>query len=344
MQNKQKVVLGQFYTKDKIWLKPQIIDFIHSAGCRLAYDPFAGAGDLLTAAKMVVDFEDIKGLDIDVNLDWNINDSLASIPHEDNAIIITNPPYISNYSASRKKIGEELEKYFDMTQYDDIYLLALDRMLEAQDYVVAIIPETFINSNYKQKNKLHSITVLEENPFNDTDTPVLVACFDGIEKSFDDIKVYKNSEYINSLGVLDDLRLVPDKTVKLKFNDKDGWLGVRCVDTTNPKDMLKFDFKENIAYDWDSGIKVSSRLLTLIQIDVPTSKRQDFIDCCNSILNQVREETADIILSPFKGNMSDGRRRRRLDFLTCRAIIEKSHHRIVDGIEVEERNDQLRIV
>jgi len=52
-------------------------------------------------------------------------------------------------------------------------------MLKSQNNVVAIIPETFINSNFKKKNYLHSITVLEENPFEDTDSPIIIACFDG---------------------------------------------------------------------------------------------------------------------------------------------------------------------
>lgn len=45
----------------------------------------------------------IKELDIDNTLNWEINDSLKEIPYVDNAIIITNPPYLTKYSVSRKK-------------------------------------------------------------------------------------------------------------------------------------------------------------------------------------------------------------------------------------------------
>lgn len=331
MADKQKIILGQFFTKDTVWLKDHIKKFIVDSKTTVAYDPFAGAGDLLAVAQQI-GYKITKGLDFDKLLSWEINDSLINIPHIDNAIIITNPPYISNYSASRKKVDENLKKYFEKSNYDDVYLIALDRMLEAQKFVVAIIPETFINSNYLQKNKLSSITILEDNPFNDTDTPVLVACFDGVEKNLDFVSVFKNDEYINSLGNIEKMRLIPNKNVKITFNDKQGWLGVRCVDTTNPNDMLRFDFKENIDYDWENGIKVSSRLLTLINIDVPLDRRQKFIDECNSILNYTREKTDDIIFSPFKGNMKNGRRRRRLDFLTCRAIIEKAYYKTVDNL------------
>lgn len=203
-------------------------------------------------------------------------------------------------------------------------------MLDAQDYVVAIIPETFVNSNYEQKNRLFSITVLEENPFNDTNIPVLVACFDGKLKSLDEVKVYKNETFINSLGEIERLRLIPNKNVEMVFNSINGWLAIRCVDSTKEDEMLRFDFKQNIKYDWQKGIKVSSRAMTLVDINVVQEKRQDFIDECNKILNEIREKTSDIILSPFKGNMKNGRRRRRLDFFTCRAIIEKAYYKIVD--------------
>ena len=131
------------------------------------------------------------------------------------------------------------------------------------------------------------------------------------------------------MGDIEKLRLYPNRDVDIKFNDKDGWLGVRCVDTTNPKDMLRFDFKENIDYDWTKGIKVSSRLLTLVSISMEEDKRKAFIKECNHILNDIRDKTNDIILSPFKGNMKNGRRRRRLDFLTCRAILENAYHKTV---------------
>lgn len=199
-------------------------------------------------------------------------------------------------------------------------------MLEAQKNVVTIIPETFINSSFKKKDLLHSITILEENPFLDTSTPVVVVCFDSCLKHDNEIKIFKGPEYTCTLRDVEDCRLVPDNSVRMKFNDLSGWLGVRCVDTTNPNDTLRFDFKENIDYDWEKGIKVSSRLLTLISIDVPKSKRQPFITECNRVLADVRMKSHDIILSPFKGNMKNGVRRRRLDFQTCRAIIERAYY------------------
>lgn len=327
---KKKRTLGQFFTKGDCWLRPQIEKFIVESGNHIAYDPFAGDGCLLRKAQEDIDsIKQIIGLDIDKFLGWKWNDSLENIPHVDDAIIITNPPYLSNYSARRKRINESLEKYFNKTDYDDVYLIALDRMIEAQKNVVAIIPETFINSSYRQKSKLNSISILEENPFQDTDTPVVVVCFDGKEKNFEKISIYKDSNYICTLKDLEESRIRPTGNVVMRFNAKDGWLAVRCVDSTNPNDMLRFGFKKDIDYDWESGIKVSSRLLTLIDIDIPKEKRKRFIMCCNKILNDIRNKSRDLILSPFKGNMKNGVRRRRLDFYTCRAIIEKAYEIVI---------------
>lgn len=328
--DKHKVIKGQFFTKEHIWLKKQIIEFIKNSKCDIAYDPFAGAGDLIKCSK-IYGIDKCKGLDIDDKLGWNKNDSLINIPHVDNAIIITNPPYLSNYSASRKKVFEDVKKYFDSSAYDDLYLIALDRMLEAQDYVVAIIPETFINSNFKQFNRLFSVTILEENPFVDTDTPVCVACFDNKIKKLNSVLIYKNDEFINDFQSLNSLRIKSMNDVVLKFNDIHGWLALRAVDTTNPNDMIRFDFKNNIDYDWNNGIKVSSRLLSLIQIDVKDEDKKKYIDECNSILYKIRNISKDLILSPFKGNMKNGVRRRRLDFATARAIMELAYKRIYGG-------------
>lgn len=328
--DKKKVTKGQFFTKASLWLKPQVVDFIKQSKMQIAYDPYAGAGDLLKASPLY-GIEKTKGLDIDSSLGWDTNDSLEKIPHLDNALIITNPPYLSNYSASRKYVLDEVKKYFDSSTYDDLYLIALDRMLEAQKYVVAIIPETFINSVYKQKDKLKMITILEENPFEDTDTPVCVVCFDGVSKNFSQISIYKNDKYVSTLGEIESKRITANHCVEISFNVLDAWLGLRAVDNTNPENMIKFDFKENFDYDWNFGIKVSSRLLSVIKIDIPKKDRQKYINECNSVLKELRESTDDIILSPFKGNMKNGRRRRRLDFYTARAIMERAYINLYGG-------------
>ncbi|MGN1163002.1 MAG: Eco57I restriction-modification methylase domain-containing protein [Christensenellales bacterium] len=332
----EKKIKGQYYTVEHTWLKPQVQSFIENARREIIYDPFAGNGDIF---KPFQNYKK-KGLDIDSSLGWEINDSLVQIPKVSNSIIITNPPYFSNYSASRKKVFNEVEKYFSNSIYDDLYLIALEKMLKANDKVVAIVPETFINSNFQYKNLLHSITILEESLFLDTDAPVCVLCFDGEQKDFNEVEVYKNETYLNTLEYFLNIKIKPMKKISIKFNCQNGWLALRAVDTTSPEDMIRFDDKNKINYNWGDNIKTSSRLLTLIDIDISDNLQQALINEANKILFAYRKETDDVLLSPFKGNMKNGRRRRRLDYTTARAILELAYLKITG----EKIYEQLRII
>ena len=51
MKSKEKIVLGQFFTKENSWLKTQVVEFIIKFDCKTAFDPFAGGGHLLESAK-----------------------------------------------------------------------------------------------------------------------------------------------------------------------------------------------------------------------------------------------------------------------------------------------------
>lgn len=323
MKTKQEVSLGQFFTKKDVWLKPQIKAFIHHFQPEWIYDPFAGKGDILKAMESI-GFNQHIGCDIDESHQWQKQDSLVYIKPIPKAMIVTNPPYLSNYSASRKKVIHQMVQYFISNNHHDLYFIALDRMLETNLPIVAIIPETFILSDYPHKNRLHSITILEDNPFEDTDVPVCVACFNPTESSDDAILVYKNEQFLFDYQTLLHMRLKSNRTIPMRFNDPSGWLALRAVDSTNPSKPIAFSFKEDMDYDWDHGIKVSSRLYTLIQVEVPEELRFSLIQKANQILHQLRKESFDVILSPFKGNMKTGVRRRRLDYQTARAILERS--------------------
>ena len=332
MTNK-KTELGQFFTVNPLWLKKHIEEFIYNSNCNIIYDPFAGTGELL---KAVISLNPNRftmiGLDIDDHFGWQHNDSLQKIPYIRNAIIVTNPPYLAKQSASRKKI--DLSKYFQLTPYDDIYLLALTNMLKAQKYVIAIIPESFIHSSFQNKNLLHSITVLEENPFIDTETPVCVACFDGMPKAQNEIKVYKNDILVSNLSNVYHARLEPQNSISIKFNDLNGWLGLRAVDSSNEKNKIQFARKEDMKYNWTKNIKASSRHITLINIDIPENLKNEFIQKLNSKIQEIRIKSADLALTAFKGNTKSGTRRRRIDFRLVRAILEVVYRDLINEKEV----------
>jgi hypothetical protein len=310
--------LGQYFTRQQTWLRPHIVEFIRSVDAKVAYDPFAGNGHLLKVANYLGIAKTV-GLDIDPKLGWKINDSLINIPVVGNSIIITNPPYLANYSAKRKNIFEQVSKYFISTNYDDLYQVALEKCLDSGVGVI-IIPETFINSSFP-KDRLNSITILEENPFEDTENPVCVVCFDGKRKLLSGIQLYKNDTLIGTLEYFERLRLKPSNSVPLRFNDINGSLALRAVDTTDPKRPIAFMRKEMLDYDL-SGIKHSSRLITIVQTDFSHTELDALIEHSNVLLADYRERTRDVLLSPFKGNRKDGLRRRRLDYSTARAILE----------------------
>jgi hypothetical protein len=322
--NLKKKLLGQFNTTNDFWLHKHILSFIRSTKAEIAYDPFAGDGDLLRVAKQI-GFKRIKGYDIDPSLGWTINDSLLSVPKISNSIIITNPPYLTNYSAKRRGIYNNVEKYFKSCTYDDIYQLAMEKCL-SNDHGVMIVPETFINSDFP-KHRLHSITIIEDNPFMDTENPICVVCFDKKIKPYEDVLVYRNNIRLGTLGYFEGLRMRPHNSIHIKFNSPSGKIALRAVDTTNPKNKISFMTPKDIDYD-PLRIKHSSRLITYVDVDVKGHALNKMIQYSNELLESFRDRCQDVLLSPFKGNMKDGRRRRRLDYMTARAILERAYEGI----------------
>ncbi len=319
-----KQQLGQYFTRRQIWIRPQIVKFIKSARAEIIYDPFAGDGDLLKTAQKI-GFRKIVGLDIDAKLKWKNNDSLINIPRIKKSMIITNPPYLTNYSAKRKKIYSKVKKYFKSSVHNDLYKIALEKCLDHGKGVI-IIPETFINSSFP-KNRINSITIVEENPFEDTENPICIVCFDGKEKPLREIYLYKNNELIGSLEKLEKLRLRPTRKFSFRFNDTSGSLALRAVDTTNPEKPIMFMRKEALTYNL-LKIKHSSRLITVIKTSFTGKQFDTLIEISNNILKEFRYKTADVLLSPFKGNKKDGSRRRRLDYSTARAILESAGEKV----------------
>lgn len=320
----KKRSLGQFFTKNHFWLKDHILEFIKKTKSEIAFDPFAGGGDLLKVANEI-GFSKTIGFDIDKSLSWETNDGLKYIAKIEKSIIITNPPYLTNYSAKRKGIYENVSQYFESCNYDDVYQLAIEKCMENNDYGIMIIPETFINSSFP-KHRLESITIIEDLMFNDTENPICVICFDKRHKSYDEIKVYKNENYIGTLGTLEKMRKIPRKHIDIKFNSLKGQIALRAVDTTKVDRPIQFMRPEEIDYDL-STIKVSSRLITLIELVIEEKFLNQIIEYSNNILFDFRKETNDILLSPFKGNKKNGERRRRLDYQTARSILEEAYEK-----------------
>lgn len=323
MDNK-KQNLGQFNTKNDVWLRPHVAQYIRDVGAKTVVDPYAGQGDLLYA----VDgwFDHYIGYDIDPKLGWPLNDGLLDVPYHEDAIVITNPPYLAKNSANRNDFDGY--KYFEDNTYEDLYQIAIYRVLAKYEHAVFIIPETFFQSKFFHEF-IDLYTVIEENPFTDTDCPVCVVCFhkdnsDFLRLSSNNYRIYKNDSYLFTRWELDDVLVEFDSPyyAHLDFNNPNGSLGLRGVDGVSPIDRICFAEPKDLNYDVDN-IKESSRAITIIDIDGAKVDRT-FIQTANVFLNILRLQTRDIILSPFKNNNKLGQRRRRLDYYWARKIIEKT--------------------
>lgn len=320
----KKTDLGQFNTKLDVWLKPQVEAFIRMSQHSHGLDPFAGDGDLIKVMA-ALGLNKVRGLDIDSKLDWEINDSLVDIPYYENTIVVTNPPYYARVSASRK--NSSCLKYFGEDAITDLYQIAIKKVLEKYKEAVFIIPETyFLTESMFFKEDLCLITVLEDNPFYDTDCPVCVACFQKgelFQQPFYDI--YKNDEFLFNSEQLETILsnyILKTELLNVSFNDPNGNIGLRGVDGTNPNEKIKFCLPEELNYNVDK-IKVSSRAITILNVR-GYFDRLDLIEKANFYLNELRDETKDVIFAPFKGNNKAGKRRRRLDFYWAKKILNKA--------------------
>jgi hypothetical protein len=235
---------------------------------------------------------------------------------------VTNPPYLANHSAKRKGVADLVATYFDGTDYDNLYKIALDRCLAAADFVVAVIPETFLLSSF-DKSRLAIVSVIEGDLFADTEAPAVVACF-GPAEIRHNASVYNGDELLGSLKEIFDLRNGRARSgIQIVFNDPKGRIGLRAVDSHDGIRRIEF-INGDFEYRRDR-IKVSSRLLTYLDVpELSAAQIQELVVQANAQLEILREKSSDLILAPFKGNDKKGNRRRRLDYALARQIINNS--------------------
>ncbi|ARU91844.1 hypothetical protein SCLARK_001308 [Spiroplasma clarkii] len=297
-------------------------------------DPFAGAGDLFLWIKQKIDpNEELRyvGYDIDSKLGWSVNDSLTKIPILENAFIVTNPPYLSKNSCSRNNYIDTYNMYFIDSEHPDLYLIALEKMIETGLPGIAIVPETIINSKFSKKN-INKIVVIEPNPFEDTEVPICVVCFNG--KTYKKTRIFKNDKYIGVLDHLIESSPSPKKINlhDLRFNDILGTIAIKGIDSTDPKNKIEFLDVRNLKYDVNK-IKNTSRAITIVSSmlfnNCDERERNGIIEKANEILNNFRKNTNDVLLSPFKGNNKESVRRRRMDFALARNILELAYSEVI---------------
>ena len=343
MWKKLKRDLGQFFTRESVWMQPHIRDHLErlSQQYTVCVDPFAGEGDLLKVASKETGIKTI-GHDHDAKIcqehGWKENDSIRKPIAEGNAFVLTNPPYLAKNSA--KRIGSPMVKYFDsgfvpgieegqLKTLDDLYKLAIEKVIQLYDDSIWIVPESVIQDIVKLdewRDRLHSVTILEKNPFEDTEHPVCVLIF---SKSSQSPMIYKNDQPVGEWKEIYAFHQKPSeaqgKKIPMTFNSASGKLGFRAVDGTSKGDEQKIRFVhgEELEYPRER-IKVSTRHLTYIDVDLDYNVLTFVIDRANEIIREYRYKTKDVFLTPFMGNNKEHNRRRRLDYRLARAIFNQA--------------------
>ena len=319
-----KVSLGSFYTTKSAWLASEVRSFLEKALAEskgLLLDPFAGDGHLLEAIKsdpvLGPQVKQATGFDIQGDL-FPFNDSLVAIPNPQRAVIVTNPPYLANHSAKRKGVDQLVAKYFAGSTQKNLYRIALEKALESADYVVAIIPETFLLSTFP-KHRLELAVVIQDSLFGDTDAPALVACF--TKEPCADARIFTGKQSIGNLSEILALRESTAPKHTIVFNDRNGRIGLRAVDGSDGKTPIAFVAAKDFGYPSDS-VATSSRLMTYLEVPGVADKDiPELISKANTLLALIRKCSGDLVLAPFKGNNKAGKRRRRLDYALARRIL-----------------------
>lgn len=243
-------------------------------------------------------------------------------------ICITNPPYLSKNSATRRHLD------FPKTKYDDLYKLCLEKMLENCEYVAAIIPETFITSG-EFTERLKSVISLSCKMFDDTDCPVCLALF--VKDKTKDFQIWRINELLGNYKELKKHDIVSNINNNWKINDPNGEIGIWCIDGTKEESI---HFGKGDLID-SKKIKISSRSLTRVSGLPKDIDFDKFIDKCNEILKRYRKETKDVFMASFKGLRQDGLYRRRLDFATAKNIMNLAIEELTKS--VQKVNEQLTL-
>lgn len=310
---------GKFFTENNPFVHPFFQEWMKEIPTSVFLEPFAGSNNIPMLMSEAGFTPKWKCYDIAPPRENNKpqykvvkRNCLTNFP-ANYKVVITNPPYLAKSSATRQKLS------YPHTQYDDLYKMCVDRMLNNSDYIAAIVPESFITSNLFH-NRIYGIISLNIKISSKTNCPVCLALFypDNLSGDF---TIYIGDEKVGTYNELKkyDLSRYENES-SWCFNVSNGSIGVKCVDN-GIENSICFCLGDSIT---SSCIKQSSRAYTRISGLPVGANLEGFIDRCNQILNQYRDDTRDIFLTSFKGFRKDGKYRRRIDFSTIRQIMNKA--------------------
>ena len=305
--------LGRYYTQDNPFALPAFRNWGVAADIekRDLLEPFAGSNNLIHMLRDMGLNNKSHSYDIaPASDDVEKRDTIQDFPEIKDSLIVTNPPWLARNSATRRGLP-----YPKGSKYDDLYKHCLALCLRNADYVAAIIPASFLTTNLFTE-RLHSVTLFSSYFFDDTEHPSCMALFSPRKDSPDAI-IY---DMENQIGALKDLKKHLPRPLhrykEIRFNDPNGVLGLHAIDNTYSR-TIRFCEGSSLS-NYDIGFK--SRSIT--RIAVPNVEVKKLIQKLNHSLNDFREKTEDVFLTPFKGLRADGGYRRRLDYRLARDFIE----------------------
>ena len=306
----EKRARGRYFTAANLFDTPHFRAWAADAGLPRAVllEPFAGGGDLLAMLsdlRLRGDFYACDLLPAAPGIVWR--DSLADFPRGF-SVVVTNPPWLARNSATRRGLP------FPQTRFDDLYKHSVDLCLRNANYVAAIIPASFLSSGLFRR-RLRAVDVAGGAVFRDTENPVCLALFG--PESDGAIAIYQGGVFVDELSELERHLPTPSSRRPLRFNDPEGDLGLIAIDNTRGPSIRFCEGRELADY----RVGGNSRMITRIATALPGGVSR-FVDLANRLLDDFRENTADVFLTPFKGLRKDGKYRRRLDFALARDFID----------------------
>ena len=300
---------GRFYTENTQGNNPfahdAFLEWAQKAGLpsNTLLEPFAGRNsivDLLRSMNLCHNFDayDIHPAHGDVKF----RDTLTDFPvgYE---VCVSNPPWLARNVATRNRLQ------FPDGDYQDLYQYCLDRCLTNCQWVALLLPESFIRTNLFRE-RLDDVISLTFETFRETTHPVALALFGPVEVS--DTRVWSGNRLIGHLSDIEGSKpeIHPDNPVK--FNDPQGNVGLFALDNTREA-SIRFCEPDELG---NYRVLHSSRAITKIQTPQPRIKEW------NDFLQDFRQQTCDVLLTPYRGLRADGMYRRRLDYDLARRIIQ----------------------
>ena len=293
IDTKLKKSLGKFYTTRNPFVGEAwdiFVSLINTEATIL--EPFAGANYIPGF------FPDMKWDSYDILPESEgivQRDTLKDFPKGYQSCI-TNPPYLDRQYAKKHDIPYNSE-------YNDLYLESIDRILENCEYGALIVPATFFGKK-KLHKRLWMWDKIDAYLFDDTAKPVGVAYFGPHEKK--DVLYFSNGKRVK---ISEDYR-----GRYTTYNKRDGNLAASLIDTK----VRNIKVMTTEGFNYEKHCHKGARHKVLLRDERITEAD---IDGINELIEEYRDQTKDFYLSPFKNLMTCGVYRKRMKFIQLSGII-----------------------